>query len=62
MISKDGYNIKHFDSNLSDKVFSEINNLLDDVMSNPILLKAGINKRFYLRTDMCAIEHDNIVL
>ena len=39
-----------------------MHSILDAVMLDPILQRADINKRFYLRTDVCTIWYGNALL
>ena len=62
LMIKHDYDYKLSDDDLTPAVYAEMHDLLNAVMSDPILQRADINKRFYLRSDACAIGHGNVLL
>lgn len=59
---KYNYNHKLLDEYLAPTVYEEMKDILDTVMSEPILQQADINKIFYLHTDVCVVCHGNVIL
>ena len=50
------------DDELSSNIYDKMNNLLDDVISDPVLVWTDMEIRFYLSSDACAGVHGNALL
>ena len=62
LMVKSDHNHKISTVDLTPAILAERNDLLDAVMSDHILKRAVINKRFYLQTNACSIGHSNVLL
>ena len=61
-MSKHDYSYMLTEKDLTKDIYNEIEDVLNAVMSDPVLKRADINKRFYVRTDASSVGHGNALL
>ena len=61
-MSNHDYNDRLTAKDITPEIHDEMLDLFTAVLSDPILQRADIKKRFYIRTDACSRGHGNVLL